>query len=97
MSCSDLEAEVEAEAGFDGMYVGTQIDPTDIEALVTRAAAELAQPMVIDADGLTAKIQGGGKVRVMTESYQLDEIGKAYERVEKRRVRFRAVVVMEGR
>ncbi|HEV3334364.1 MAG TPA: NAD(P)H-hydrate dehydratase [Bryobacteraceae bacterium] len=38
----------------------------DTEALVTRATAELAQPMVIDADALTAKIQGGGKVRVMT-------------------------------
>jgi hydroxyethylthiazole kinase-like uncharacterized protein yjeF len=38
----------------------------DIEALVIRVAAQLAQPMVIDADALTAKIQGGGKVRVMT-------------------------------
>jgi ADP-dependent NAD(P)H-hydrate dehydratase / NAD(P)H-hydrate epimerase len=38
----------------------------DVEALATRAAAELEQPMVIDADALTAKIRGGGKVRVMT-------------------------------
>ncbi len=38
----------------------------DIEALVTRAAGELAQPMVLDADALTANIRGGGKLRVMT-------------------------------
>src|SRR6516225_5350835 len=35
-----------------------------------------------------------GKVRVVTETYRLDEIGKAYERVEKGQVRFRAVVMM---
>jgi alcohol dehydrogenase len=35
-----------------------------------------------------------GKVRVLTETYRLDEIGKAYERVAKGRVRFRAAVVM---
>ena len=34
------------------------------------------------------------KVRVMNETYRLDEIRKAYERVEKGQVRFRAVVVM---
>ena len=38
----------------------------DIEALVTRASEQLRQPMVIDADALTAKIDGKGKVRVMT-------------------------------
>ena len=38
-----------------------------------------------------------GKVRAVTETYRLDEIGKTYERVEKGQVRFRAVVVMEGR
>jgi alcohol dehydrogenase len=36
-----------------------------------------------------------GKVRVVTETYRLDEIGKAYERVEKGQVRFRAVVTMD--
>ena len=35
-----------------------------------------------------------GRVRVVTETYRLDEIGKAYERVEKGQVRFRAVVTM---
>jgi 2-desacetyl-2-hydroxyethyl bacteriochlorophyllide A dehydrogenase len=35
-----------------------------------------------------------GKVRVVTETYRLDEIKKAYERVEKGQVRFRAVVTM---
>ena len=35
-----------------------------------------------------------GRVKVVTETYKLDEIGKAYERVEKGQVRFRAVVVM---
>ena len=35
-----------------------------------------------------------GKVRVMNETYRLDEIRKAYERVEKGQVRFRAVVTM---
>jgi D-arabinose 1-dehydrogenase-like Zn-dependent alcohol dehydrogenase len=35
-----------------------------------------------------------GKVRVVTETYRLDEIEKAYARVEKGQVRFRAVVTM---
>jgi D-arabinose 1-dehydrogenase-like Zn-dependent alcohol dehydrogenase len=39
-------------------------------------------------------IAASGKVRVVTEPYRLDEIGKAYERVEKGQVRFRAVVTM---
>ena len=39
-------------------------------------------------------LAASAKVRVMTETYQLDEIGKAYERVEKGQVRFRAVVMM---
>jgi D-arabinose 1-dehydrogenase-like Zn-dependent alcohol dehydrogenase len=39
-------------------------------------------------------LAAAGKVRVVTETYRLDEIGKAYERVEKGQVRFRAVVVM---
>ncbi len=34
-----------------------------------------------------------GKVKVMTETYPLDDINKAYERVEKGQARFRAVVV----
>lgn len=34
-----------------------------------------------------------GKVKVVTETYKLDEIGKAYERVEQGKVRFRAVIV----
>jgi alcohol dehydrogenase len=39
-------------------------------------------------------LAASGKVRVVTETYRLDEIGKAYERVEKERVRFRAVIMM---
>jgi D-arabinose 1-dehydrogenase-like Zn-dependent alcohol dehydrogenase len=39
-------------------------------------------------------IAATGKVRVVTETYRLGEIGKAYERVEKGQVRFRAVVTM---
>ena len=39
-------------------------------------------------------LAASGKVRVVTETYRLDEIGKAYERVEKGQVRFRAVVTM---
>ncbi len=38
----------------------------DIEALVTGLAAELEQPMVLDADALSAKIQGGGRTRILT-------------------------------
>jgi D-arabinose 1-dehydrogenase-like Zn-dependent alcohol dehydrogenase len=33
-----------------------------------------------------------GKVKVVTEIYPLDEIGKAYDRVEQGKVRFRAVI-----
>ncbi len=36
------------------------------------------------------------KVRVMAETYRLDEIQKAYERVERGEVRFQAVVTMES-
>lgn len=35
-----------------------------------------------------------GKVRVVTETYQLDEVSKARERLESGQVCFRAVVVM---
>ena len=38
----------------------------DIEALVSDAAANLPQPMVIDADGLIPGLRGQGKLRVMT-------------------------------
>ena len=38
------------------------------------------------------QIEASGKVRVMTETYPLDEIGKAYERVAGGKVRFRAVI-----
>lgn len=34
-----------------------------------------------------------GKVKVMTETYSLNEIGRAYERVARGKVRFRAVVI----
>ena len=39
-------------------------------------------------------LAASGKVRVMTETYRLEEIRKAYERVEKGSVGFRAVVTM---
>jgi alcohol dehydrogenase len=39
-------------------------------------------------------LAASGKVRVVTETYRLDEIGTAYERVEKGQIRFRAVVTM---
>jgi alcohol dehydrogenase len=39
-------------------------------------------------------LAASGKVRVMAETYRLDEIRKAYERVERGEVRFRAVVTM---
>jgi len=35
-----------------------------------------------------------GKVKVMAETYKLDEIGKAYDRVADGKVRFRAVITM---
>ena len=38
------------------------------------------------------QIAASGKVKVMTETYPLDEIGKAYERVADGKVRFRAVI-----
>jgi D-arabinose 1-dehydrogenase-like Zn-dependent alcohol dehydrogenase len=39
-------------------------------------------------------LAASGKVRVMAETYRLDEISKAYERVERGDARFRAVVTM---
>jgi D-arabinose 1-dehydrogenase-like Zn-dependent alcohol dehydrogenase len=38
------------------------------------------------------KIAAAGKVKVMAETYSLDEITKAYERVAEGKVRFRAVI-----
>jgi D-arabinose 1-dehydrogenase-like Zn-dependent alcohol dehydrogenase len=38
------------------------------------------------------QMAASGKVKVMTETYPLEEIGKAYERVEAGKARFRAVV-----
>jgi alcohol dehydrogenase len=35
-----------------------------------------------------------GKVRVVAETYKLDEIAKAYDRVAEGKVRFRAVITM---
>lgn len=35
-----------------------------------------------------------GKVKVVAETYKLDEIGKAYDRVADGKVRFRAVITM---
>ena len=35
-----------------------------------------------------------GKVKVIAETYKLDEIGKAYDRVAKGKVRYRAVITM---
>jgi D-arabinose 1-dehydrogenase-like Zn-dependent alcohol dehydrogenase len=34
------------------------------------------------------------KVKVVTETYKLDDIGKAYDRVAEGKVRFRAVITM---
>ena len=60
----------------------------DIEALVTRAAVELDQPMVLDADALHPGIRGAGKLRVLTphpgEMGRL--LGKTIEEVQKDRV-----------
>jgi alcohol dehydrogenase len=39
-------------------------------------------------------LAASGKVRVVSETYPFDEIGKAYQRVERGNVRFRAVVTM---
>jgi D-arabinose 1-dehydrogenase-like Zn-dependent alcohol dehydrogenase len=35
-----------------------------------------------------------GKVKVLTETYKLEEIGLAYERVAEGKVRFRAVITI---
>ena len=42
----------------------------------------------------TLQIAASGKVKVMTETYPLDEIATAYERVEQGKVRFRAVIAV---
>jgi D-arabinose 1-dehydrogenase-like Zn-dependent alcohol dehydrogenase len=39
------------------------------------------------------QLVASGKVKVVTETYPLDEIGKAYDRVAEGKVRYRAVVV----
>jgi len=38
------------------------------------------------------QIAASGKVKVMTETYSLDEVTKAYDRVANGKVRFRAVI-----
>jgi alcohol dehydrogenase len=42
------------------------------------------------------QIAATGKVKVISETYPLNEIAKAYERVEQGKVRFRAVITMGG-
>jgi D-arabinose 1-dehydrogenase-like Zn-dependent alcohol dehydrogenase len=39
------------------------------------------------------KMVADGKVKVLTETFPLDDIGRAYEKVEEGRVRFRAVIM----
>ena len=39
------------------------------------------------------QIAASGKVKVMTETYSLDEVTKAYDRVADGKVRFRAVIM----
>jgi D-arabinose 1-dehydrogenase-like Zn-dependent alcohol dehydrogenase len=39
------------------------------------------------------QLVASGKVKVITETYRLDEIGRAYDRVAEGKVRYRAVVV----
>jgi NAD(P)H-hydrate epimerase len=71
----------------------------DAEALATRAAEKLEQPMVFDADALTAKIHGDGRVRVMTphpgEMGRLT--GKSIAEVQKDRVGVARAFAMEHR
>jgi alcohol dehydrogenase len=68
-----------------------QVSPAD---LITRririlGSIQNGREYLYEALDIVAK----GKVRVMTETYRLDEIHRAYERVEKGQVRFRAVIV----
>jgi ADP-dependent NAD(P)H-hydrate dehydratase / NAD(P)H-hydrate epimerase len=69
----------------------------DIEALVSRASEELSQPIVIDADALTPKIQRSGKIRVLTphpgEMSRLT--GKSTAEVQKDRVGTARVFALE--
>ncbi|MBV9506826.1 MAG: NAD(P)H-hydrate dehydratase [Acidobacteriia bacterium] len=65
-----ISAEIRLDRLTQGMTViamgpGMGRHP-DIEAVATRAASELEQPIVIDADALTPKISGAGKLRVLT-------------------------------
>jgi ADP-dependent NAD(P)H-hydrate dehydratase / NAD(P)H-hydrate epimerase len=70
----------------------------DVEALVMRAASELEQPMVIDADALHPGIRGGNKLRVLTphpgEMARLT--GKSIAEVQKDRVAAARQFAMEN-
>ena len=68
-----------------------QVSPGDLIARRIRilGSTQNGPEYLHEALELAAK----GKVKVIAETYRLDEIQKAYERVEKGQVRFRAVVV----
>jgi dehydrogenase len=81
----------------DGRFVAMGFEPKPLQLsladLIMRririiGSQQNGPEYLYEALDLAAK----GKVKVLAETYRLDEINKAYERVEKGQVRFRAVV-----
>jgi 2-desacetyl-2-hydroxyethyl bacteriochlorophyllide A dehydrogenase len=76
--------------GFEGKPLA--ISPADLimKRIKIVGSQQNGREYLFEALALAAS----GKVRVVAETYRLDEIGKAYGRVERGEVRFRAVVTM---
>lgn len=96
---NSADAMADAVRGLrpDGRLVVMGYEPKplalSIGALITRrirvvGSQQNGREYLYEALDLAAK----GKVEVLTETYPLDEIGTAYERVEAGRVRYRAVI-----
>lgn len=96
---NSADAMADAVRGLrpDGRLVVMGYEPRplalSIGALITRrirvvGSQQNGREYLYEALDLAAK----GKVEVLTETYPLDEIGTAYERVEAGRVRYRAVI-----
>ena len=96
---NSMDAQADAVKGLrpDGRLVvmgfeakPLQVSPADLIMKRVRVlgSQQNGREFLFEALDIAAR----GKVKVMTETFAFDEIGKAYERVAEGRVRFRAVV-----
>jgi alcohol dehydrogenase len=75
--------------GFDAKPLSISLTDLISKRIRVIGSQQNHREFLYEALDLTAR----GKVKVLTETYPLAEIGKAYDRVEQGKVRFRAVIM----